>query len=500
MFPSPSLESWLPFRRALAAPRLRLFALPYAGGGASLFRRWPDGLPADVEVCAIQLPGRETRFKEPPYVRMRDLVAVLADAIAPELDRPYVLFGHSMGALVAWELTREIRLRKFRPPETLIVAGHAAPHRPARGPALHALPDSEFRSELERLNGTPDAVLNNEELLEAFLPTLRADFAVCETYNFAAEGPLDVPIIACGGIHDARASFDDVDAWRVQTRAPFTLRMFAGDHFFIQSHRDEMLGFLSERLATIPSRGTWPATTAIPPLDEQEIHVWQVDLDDNVEKLCRLDRLLADDERARAERFHFAVDRWRFIVGRIALRYLLGAYLRREPETVRLCYNLQGKPGLIETQADIDLRFNVAHSAGMALIALARGRTVGIDLERIRPDVECVELARRYFSRREVAALESLPAPERIRTFFAGWTRKEAYLKAHGVGLSLPLDQFSVSFDDPPRLLTAEHDPNQMGRWEFHPLTLGSDWAGALVAEGSKLRVRCAKWCAAAVE
>jgi 4'-phosphopantetheinyl transferase len=210
--------------------------------------------------------------------------------------------------------------------------------------------------------------------------------------------------------------------------------------------------------------------------------------------------LLAQDERERAERFHFQVDRRRFIVGRIALRHLLGRYLERKPEAVRLCYNSWGKPGLVQTQSDIDLRFNVAHSAGIALVAVTLGRAIGVDIERIRPEVECLELARRYFSPREVAALEAAPATDHRIAFFTGWTRKEAYLKAHGVGLSLPLDRFSVSLDEPPRLLSAEHDPSQLGRWELHSLEPASDCIGALAAEGSGLRVRCHKWCAANVE
>jgi 4'-phosphopantetheinyl transferase len=301
-------------------------------------------------------------------------------------------------------------------------------------------------------------------------------------------------------MHDPLASFDDIDAWRVHTRGPFALRMFAGNHFFVQSHREELLAFLSERLAGHSESAAWPVVTAIPRLGSNEVHVWHIDLEDKVEKLCRLDRLLAGDERERAERFHFQVDRQRFIVGRIALRTLLGRYLGQEPESVRLCYNSWGKPGLVQTQSNIDLRFNVAHSGGIALVALTLGRALGVDIEWTRPEVECLELARHYFSPLEVAALESAPAADRLRAFYKVWTRKEAYVKAHGVGLSLPLDSFSVNLVEPPQLVSTEHDPNQLGRWEFHSLAPASDCIGALAVEGAGLRVRCHKWSAANVE
>src|SRR5207253_10519232 len=136
-----------------------------------------------------------------------------------------------------------------------VVAGLAAPQLPARGRDLHALPDAEFRSELRRLNGTPAAVLDNDELFHAFLPTLRADFSVCETYAFADEPPMDVPITACGGIDDPRATRAELDAWRVHTSGSFSVQMFAGDHFFIQSHRDDLLRFLNQSVLCIaPAR------------------------------------------------------------------------------------------------------------------------------------------------------------------------------------------------------------------------------------------------------
>ncbi len=214
---------------------VRLICFPYAGGGASVYRRWCPAACSDVQLCAAQLPGREERLGEPAISRLSDLVPRLVEAVAPYCDGVYAFFGHSMGALIAFELTRALRRAGAPLPAHLFISGRAAPHLPPRRRPLHALPEAEFLIELQRLQGTPRAVLDCPELIKLMIPTLRADFAVCETYQYTGEDPLDVPISAFGGVQDPEANEAELRAWGQHTLSFTQLRMFAGDHFFLHT-------------------------------------------------------------------------------------------------------------------------------------------------------------------------------------------------------------------------------------------------------------------------
>jgi medium-chain acyl-[acyl-carrier-protein] hydrolase len=213
--------------------RFRLFCFPYAGGGASTYRTWPERSPADIEVCAIQLPGREERFSEPRFSRLSSLIEPLADVLFPYMDIPFAFFGHSLGALISFELTRRLRRQKAPSPLQLFISGCRAPQIPNPDPPIHQLPDAEFIEELGRFNGTPQAVLDNPELMEVFLPLLRSDIGLWETYVYDHEAPLDCPISAFGGLADEEVSREELAAWRDQTRSRFSMQMFPGDHFFL---------------------------------------------------------------------------------------------------------------------------------------------------------------------------------------------------------------------------------------------------------------------------
>lgn len=230
-------------------------------------------------------------------------------------------------------------------------------------------------------------------------------------------------------------------------------------------------------------------------LPEEEVHVWQTSLDMPASDLAQLRRILSPDECARADRFHFEADRRRAVTGRAYLRLLLGQILDMPANELQFEYDEFGKPNLLPGQRRA-LQFNVSHSGELVLIAVATGRAVGVDVEQIRTDLDPNSIAAQFFSASECEILASLPRPARYRAFFACWTRKEAYLKAKGVGLSLPLNQFDVSFlpDEEPRLLATRPDPAEAQNWRLWALDLASDYAGALAISGSGRKLQCWKW------
>jgi medium-chain acyl-[acyl-carrier-protein] hydrolase len=187
----------------------------------------------DVEVCPVQLPGRGTRLMERPFTRVVPLVAALADALHPFLDRPFAFFGHSLGTLVSFALARRLRSRYGAGPAHLFVSAGPAPHLPHRHSPIHDLPDKDFLGALRQMNGTPTELLDHRELMELMLPVLRADFALYETYAYSTEPPLDCPITAFGGLHDLRVNDGDLQAWQAHTTASFSIRKFPGGHFFL---------------------------------------------------------------------------------------------------------------------------------------------------------------------------------------------------------------------------------------------------------------------------
>jgi 4'-phosphopantetheinyl transferase len=249
----------------------------------------------------------------------------------------------------------------------------------------------------------------------------------------------------------------------------------------------------------IADRLQWSPPAEGPSLASDRVHVWRAFLNVPAARVQSLQRTLAAEELRRAKRYHFQKDRDRFVVARGFLRAILSEYLRTEASQLCFRYNRHGKPELLDSQG---LRFNVSHSDELALYAISRDREIGIDLERIRPELAGQEIAERFFSPREVASLRALPEGMQADAFFACWTRKEAYLKAKGQGIVLGLDQFDVSLSpgEPAALLHVIGHPEEAARWSLQELRPAAGYIASVAVEGHGWQLRCWQWMEAPAE
>lgn len=227
----------------------RLFCFAHAGGGAAAYRLWHHGIPRHVEVCAVQLPGRANRIREACLRSIPSIVEALLPSVFAQTDRPYALFGHSMGSMVAYALAHELVRRGAPAPAHLFVSGRRGPGCPSPEPPLHVLSDAEFVAELlRRYGGIPAEVLAEPELMELLLPSLRADIHALETYRPFVPAPLPCPVTAYGGIEDRLNPPEQLEGWRDETRGAFRARTFAGGHFYLEARREELLADIAETL------------------------------------------------------------------------------------------------------------------------------------------------------------------------------------------------------------------------------------------------------------
>jgi medium-chain acyl-[acyl-carrier-protein] hydrolase len=228
---------------------MRLFLFPYAGGGPAAFRRWSTLVPNHIETWIAHYPGRGSRFNEPRIKQISSLVVRLCQAIQPLVEKPFVFLGHSLGGLVAFELTRTLHQHDLPQPSILFVSACKAPQQPDLHLPLHTLPDVEFLKALDEFNSIPVEVLENQEILELLLPTLRADFEAFETYRYIpSERLLDCPIVAFGGENDSRVSRANLEGWSLQTSSTFKSKYFSGDHFFIHSMKDAVVRSIMDEI------------------------------------------------------------------------------------------------------------------------------------------------------------------------------------------------------------------------------------------------------------
>jgi surfactin synthase thioesterase subunit len=227
---------------------LRLICFPHAGASAPVFRSWSEVLDEAISVWGVQLPGRGVRLREPPLRSMGELVRALATAVSHQGDAPFAFFGHSMGGLVAFEVTRELRRRGAPAPRVLFVSGIGAPNIPTDRPRIHQLPKDDLLRRLRGLDGTPVELIEHPELMDSWLPTFRADLEVVETHTHQEEPPVAVPIRAFGGRDDIFVSRSELARWREQTTSGFTLRMLPGGHFFVETARTALLRAVGREL------------------------------------------------------------------------------------------------------------------------------------------------------------------------------------------------------------------------------------------------------------
>ena len=241
-------DPWISFHKPRARARLRLLCFPYAGGGALVYRNWAAEMPEEIDVLPVQLPGRERRMREPAFTRVAPLVEAAGQGLVRYLDRPFAFFGHSMGALVGYEVAQWLRRERGLEPVRLLVSARRAPQLPPDPDEDYKLPDPELIERLREINGTPAEVLEHPELMELMLPLLRADFELNDTYEPSDHPVLDCPVTAYGGLEDEESPKNELEAWSETTRGLFRLRMFPGDHFYLNQHRSRLIQAITEDL------------------------------------------------------------------------------------------------------------------------------------------------------------------------------------------------------------------------------------------------------------
>lgn len=237
---------WLPYYRPSKKAVLRLFCFPYAGGGASFYKNWSRYLPETIEVCALQLPGRESRLSESPCSEIRELVADITQITAGD-RMPFALFGHSMGALLAFACARDARLNYGKCPSRLFVSARRAPHLPPRQSMVWALPRHDLLRKIRQLDGTNETVLASDELMDLYLPAIRADFKVNDTIiEFSQDSRLPCPVTAFGGAFDPEMSYHELSTWSDYTMAEFSVNVFDGGHFYLRDQPSRFLECLAD--------------------------------------------------------------------------------------------------------------------------------------------------------------------------------------------------------------------------------------------------------------
>lgn len=246
--PSLYKNRWFNIKKPAPDALIRLFCFPYAGGSAQIFQDWHQSLPPEVEVIGVQYPGRGSRFVDPLIGSCDDMVEALMPNILPGVSKPFIFFGHSNGGLLSFELARALQQKGITRQLHHFISAKRAIHLPARKKPLHNLPDDEFMAELEDLGGTPREILAQKELMELFMPVLRSDFSLSETFTYRGTHKLNCDATLMYGHADEDVPEADVLQWQELMAGRVDKKAYDGDHFFINSHKEQVLDFLNQKL------------------------------------------------------------------------------------------------------------------------------------------------------------------------------------------------------------------------------------------------------------
>ncbi len=455
-------SAWFPLNAPDAQAGFNVFALPYAGGGASVYRAWtlprhPGAAP--WQLCPVQLPGRESRFSEPMVADMATLVDRIADAIGPYAHRPWALLGCSLGCKIAFEVARRFE-RQGCPPALLFLMACPAPSLPL-GRRISTCAEADFAREVRHLGGTPPEVLADAEMMRTIMPILRNDSALAEHYVAAADATVNVPIVMVAAGDDHLVTVEEARRWQRHAGAGFDWRLVDGGHFFLRQRRGELTDWLLDALRR-RERTIQADTVAIGVPDVRHSAPAQARAQSRTPDHGAPDDLmlapgeilvvtaprhlaarltpavLSDDEQQQLARFAFDADRERYLTAHWAKRKALGTLLKAEPRSLRFGARAGGKPYLIGEA----LHFSLSHSGDWIAVAVCRHAHVGVDIEQAR-GVACHASAARVMHPLDQISPQCETPEDR---FLAAWSLKEAVAKCAGAGLVLPFGSLCLSF------------------------------------------------------
>ncbi len=244
-----NVKQWVTFPKPQPHAQLRLFCLPFAGGGASIYRSWVNQLSPNIEVCPIQLPARENRYSESAITDAKLMANLVMKELLPFINKPYAIFGHSMGALLAFEVCRSLQAGGHVLPKVVFLSAHRAPHLPRKRDLLYLLPENQFIDRLKAYGGFPDEILNNQEFLNFILPIMRSDMTLCDLYQYEEkELSLNIHFELFVGEQDPEVGFNEMSPWAIHTNQSSSLTTFKGGHFFLRSHESEVIESIKNKI------------------------------------------------------------------------------------------------------------------------------------------------------------------------------------------------------------------------------------------------------------